>query len=66
MRVQVVELTLSDGRAVSALFPAFADGTSQLAIRAVKIFESYEDEAIAPYRVEVGGPERSTVAVKRP
>lgn len=54
MRVQVVELTLSDGRVVAALFPAFADGASQLAIRSVKVFESYEDDSIVSHRVEAG------------
>lgn len=52
MRVQVVELTLSDGRTIVALFPAFVESASlPVAIRAVKVFESYEDDSIAQHTV---------------
>jgi len=42
MRAQNIVLVLSDGRKITATVPEFWDGTTDMAVREVKVGESYE------------------------
>lgn len=49
MRVQIVTLTLADGRKVSALFPAFVeDDGERVAVRDIQVQPAFDDPTVSP------------------
>lgn len=56
MKLQVIELSLADGRKVSALVPAFMEaGDVPLAIDGIKAFPPFEDPGIQAAVVDKDG-----------
>ena len=55
MKVQVIELTLGDGRTLTALVPAFAEADGPHAVVvSIKVFEAYEDPTVHPFGTGAG------------
>ncbi len=66
MRVQVVELTLSDGRVITALVPAFQETEEpRLTIKACRVYEPMDDPTVIPHVVAPPDP-RQTPAMTAP
>lgn len=49
MKAQIVTLTLSDGRKVSALFPAFVESGGEITVVAVQVQAPFDDPSIEAF-----------------